>query len=129
MNTENFKIKEKLFIKGIKFFNESDYYEAHEYWEELWSDFILKDKKFIQGLIQLSVAYFHITNSNKRGALSLFNKCKQKFEIYTPSCRGLDVLYILNSVNISIKELNKINDLSDFDWSVRPILEIDYERT
>ena len=62
MNTDNQDIKDILFLKGLKSFNESDFYDAHEYWEELWSDYILSDRKFIQGLIQLAVAYFHITN-------------------------------------------------------------------
>ena len=40
MNTDNQDIKDILFLKGLKSFNESDFYDAHEYWEELWSDYI-----------------------------------------------------------------------------------------
>lgn len=35
-----------LFQKGIKAFNERNFYDAHEYWEELWLDYKLEDKKF-----------------------------------------------------------------------------------
>ena len=55
-----------------------------------------EDPKFIQGLIQLSVGYFHITNNNMNGALGLLRKCKPKFELYTPICRGLNVDYIID---------------------------------
>ena len=43
---DNFKKKE-LFNEGLKFYKAGDYFEAHEYWEDLWSDFYLEDKKFI----------------------------------------------------------------------------------
>ena len=61
-------IKEKLFVDGIALFNEKKFYDAHEIWEELWSEDRLKDDLFIQGLIQLSVAFFHITNLNLKGS-------------------------------------------------------------
>ena len=64
MNVKEDKIKNKLFYNGLNAFNDKDYYDAHEYWEDLWSDYILKDAKFVQGLIQLSVGYFHISNYN-----------------------------------------------------------------
>ncbi len=128
MNTDNQDIKDILFLKGLKSFNESDFYDAHEYWEELWSDYILSDRKFIQGLIQLAVAYFHITNINKRGALSMLNKCQLKIEMFKPFTRGLDVNYILNSIRLSINNLNDIEDVRDFDWSLIPRLELSDER-
>ena len=53
-------IKEKLFVKGIVLFNEKKFYNAHESCEKLWSEYRLKDEMFIQGLIQLAVAFFHI---------------------------------------------------------------------
>ena len=49
-----------LFQQGVQAFNERKFYDAHEYWEELWLEYKLDDAKFIQGLIQLSVSYFHL---------------------------------------------------------------------
>ena len=90
------KIKEELFIKGIEAFNSQSFYDAHEYCEDLWSDYRLKDAKLIQGLIQLSVGYFHITNLNINGARGLLNKCKPKFELYLHESSGINVLNILS---------------------------------
>ena len=53
-----------LFEKGLNEYEKGDYFEAHEAWEDLWSDFNFPDRKFIQGLIQLSVSsvsYTHLT--------------------------------------------------------------------
>ena len=126
MNLEETKIKENLFLKGLSSFNESDFYDAHEYWEDLWSDYYLPDSKFIQALIQLSVGYFHITNNNKNGALGLLNKCIPKFELYRPECRGLDIEYILIFVYRSIECLNNIEEMKDFNWDFVPRLELNH---
>ena len=40
--------KNELFGSGLKLFNEREFYDAHEYWEELWLEYHLSDKKFVQ---------------------------------------------------------------------------------
>ena len=120
MNLDENKIKQNLFNMGLESFNNSNYYDAHEHWEDLWSDYRLSDAKFIQALIQLAVGYFHITNNNKNGALGLLNKCKPKFELYRPKCREIDVEIILTQVNLSIDCLNNIEEMKDFDWDIVP---------
>ena len=50
MNTEHNEIKEKLFLDGIDLYNQKQFYEAHEIWEELWTEYRQVDDKFIQAL-------------------------------------------------------------------------------
>ena len=114
------KIKNDLYNKGVEAFEKHEFYDAHEYWEDLWSDYRLKDAKFIQALIQLSVGYFHITNNNKNGALGLLNKCIPKFEEYLSFHREIDVRYILNQVDKSIVEVDNIESMSQFNWKLVP---------
>ncbi len=45
-----------LYLKGIECFNECDFYESHEVWEELWTEYRGPSRKFYQGLIQAAVA-------------------------------------------------------------------------
>ena len=116
------KIKEELFIKGLKSFNNRSFYDAHEYWEDLWSDYRLKDAKLIQGLIQLSVGYFHITNSNINGARGLLNKCLPKFQLFKPEARGLNIDFIINRVEQSLQNLDDVDDIANFNWSLVPEL-------
>ena len=82
--------EQKLFHQGLVAFNNRKFYNAHEFWEELWLDYKLKDASFIQGLIQLAVSYFHYFNGNIKGARSMAKKCLFKFEPYN-SIRGIDV--------------------------------------
>ena len=68
------KKKEGLFFSGLHTFNCGIYFDAHEIWEELWSEYYLEDRDFIQGLIQLAVCFVHLQNNNINGARSLINK-------------------------------------------------------
>jgi len=122
MKLKDSQIKDKLFADGFSSFQDGKFYDAHEYWEELWSDYYLKDAKFVQALIQLSVGYFHITNNNKNGALGLLKKCKNKFEIFVPDARGINIDYVLKCVNHSIECLNSIDEMKDFNWELVPDL-------
>ena len=82
--------EQELFQKGIDAFNNHQFYDAHEYWEELWLDHKLTDAPFIQGLIQLAVSYFHYYNGNLKGAKSMAKKCLLKFEPFEYA-RGIDI--------------------------------------
>jgi len=127
MSLDENKIKRELFEKGLKSYNEREFYAAHEYWEDLWSDYVLPDAKFIQALIQLSVGYFHITNSNINGANGLLKKCVPKFEMYLPTKRGIDVGEILTQVNASLENLKLIDNINDFDWGLVKKIKINNE--
>ena len=97
-----------LFQKGVKAFNERNFYDAHEHWEELWLDYKLEDSKFIQGLIQLAVSYYHLFNSNLNGAKSMIKKCLGKLENFDKS-RGIDVNDLKNQVQDVKNHINNID--------------------
>ncbi len=113
-------IKEKLFVDGITLFNEKKFYDAHETWEELWSEYRLKDDLFIQGLIQLSVAFFHITNLNLKGSSNLFKKCLPKLKKFPINHRNINVSEIIICAEKSEKKVNSIKKVDEFDWKLVP---------
>ena len=127
MSLDENKIKKDLFEKGLKAYNNKKFYDAHEHWEDLWSDYVLHDAKFIQALIQLSVGYFHVTNSNRNGAQGLLKKCIPKFEMYLPKKRGLDIEKILIQVNASLENLRLIDNIQDFNWDLVGKINVDNE--
>ena len=115
-----------LFQAGLKLFNDKNFYDAHEKWEDLWSDYYLKDRLFIQGLIQLSVSFVHLKNNNMNGAKSLLNKCKQKFEGFNIQ-RGIDVKKLLISIDKVQDNYDHIDSSEDFNWNLVPSLGEDIE--
>ena len=104
--------EDELFHKGINAFNNRCFYDAHEYWEELWLDYKLKDAIFIQGLIQLAVSYFHLFNNNLNGARSMINKCLRKFE-GVEITRGMDIKELKEQIKEVQIHFNNINNNSE----------------
>ena len=80
-----------LYLKGIAFFNDCDFFEAHEAWEELWTEYQGPSRKFFQGLIQVAVALHHFGNGNIRGARKLYVSSGSYLAPYRPFHIGLDV--------------------------------------
>ena len=115
--------EEKLFLNGIKAFNRKKYYEAHEHWEEIWTELNVDDSIFIQGLIQLSVGFFHITNSNIKGAKSLFRKSMNKLIQYKPLHRNINVDELIECASKAINDLETSNSTRNFDWKLAPMLK------
>jgi len=80
-----------LYLRGIEYFNTCDFFESHEVWEELWSDYQGPSRKFYQGLIQAAVALHHFGNGNIRGARKLYYSTRSYLEPYRPQHMGLDL--------------------------------------
>ena len=117
-------VREKLFLEGVDSFNRKSFYDAHESWESLWTEYNLDDALLIQGLIQLSVAYFHITNLNLKGSKNLFNKCIPKLEKYRENLRGIDINEIIYTAELALHKINSIENTNDFDWKLVPKIRI-----
>jgi len=79
------------YLAGILFFNQREFFEAHEVWEDLWSEATGEDHRFYQGLIQAAVALHHFGNGNVRGASKLYRTSRAYMERYGPVHLGLDV--------------------------------------
>jgi len=114
--------KEQLFFEGLQAYEEKDFFEAHELWEELWSEYYLDDKTFIQGLIQLAVSFVHLGNGNLNGAKSLLNKSADKFSSYSGLHRGINIDQLKQQIVIIKNEYEQLLTVEGFDWTHIPDL-------
>lgn len=80
-----------LYLRGIEYFNECEFFEAHEVWEELWTEYRGELRRFYQGLIQAAVALHHFGNGNIRGAKKVYVSSCAYLTDYRPWCEGLDL--------------------------------------
>lgn len=80
-----------LYLKGIEYFNECDFFEAHETWEELWTEYRGEARKYYQGLIQVAVALHHFGNGNVRGAKKVYLTSRNYLHEYPTVYEGLDL--------------------------------------
>ncbi|MFI5184556.1 MAG: DUF309 domain-containing protein [Vicinamibacteria bacterium] len=79
------------FDKGVAEFNAGCFFECHDTLEDLWTGIRGPSRDFFQGLIQVSVAFYHLTNDNFAGAESMLNRALKRFEKYPARYFGFDL--------------------------------------
>ncbi|MEX0729130.1 MAG: DUF309 domain-containing protein [Planctomycetaceae bacterium] len=93
------------YLKGLRLFNEEEFFECHDVLEELWAENQGAEKKFLQGLIQAAVALFHFGNENYGGARKLYESSTNYLTPYAPVCMGIDVEAFLRDMAVCFEEL------------------------
>lgn len=78
------------YLAGIVLFNEGDFFEAHEVWEDLWSEAHGDERRFYQGLIQAAVGLCHFGNGNIGGAAKLYRSSRDYMAPCNSPFLGLD---------------------------------------
>lgn len=100
----------QLYLDGIRLFNEEEFFECHDVLEELWSETQGGEKKFYQGLIQLSISLFHFGNENFGGAKKLYDSSRKYLDAYRPRYMGIDVEQLLLDHQTCFSELLSCSD-------------------
>lgn len=113
-----------LFEKSIKEFNQADFFAAHDSFEELWFNSTGKDKLFLQGLVQISVGFYHLICKNYKGSLSQLSKGTQKLKDYSPFYKMIEVDKLLFDVQKVIKILSENKNEKDIIISLKLIPKI-----
>jgi predicted metal-dependent hydrolase len=90
--------RNQLFQQGLEAFNSAQFFEAHEYWEEVWLETPAPDKTFLQGLIQVAAAFHHYTRENRRGTQTLLEAGLTKLEPFPRLHWGLEIELFRESV-------------------------------
>jgi predicted metal-dependent hydrolase len=84
--------------------------------EELWSETIGPEKKFIQGLIQASIALFHFGNENFGGAKKLYISARKNLDPYGNEFMGISLEEFLNDFEKCFREL--LDNKEDYPTTV-----------
>ena len=81
----------RAFEKGVDEFNAGHFFECHDTLEDMWSGLRGPARDFFQGLIQVSVAFYHLDNANAAGAASMLRRALKRFEKYPARYFGFDL--------------------------------------
>ena len=79
------------FRQGVDEFNRGLFFECHDTLEDLWSGIRGPSRDFFQGLIQVAVAFHHVSNGNAAGALSMIERALGRFRAYPGRYFGFDL--------------------------------------
>jgi predicted metal-dependent hydrolase len=77
--------------KGIALFNRGAYFEAHEELELAWGAESGPIREVYRGILQVAVAYLHITRRNYRGAMKMFLRLRQWLDPLPDACLGVNI--------------------------------------
>jgi len=77
--------------KGVAEFNGGYFFECHDTLEEAWAGIRGQARDFFQGLIQVSVGFYHWRNGNEGGAATMLKRGLGRLSRYGPSYCGLEL--------------------------------------
>lgn len=75
--------------QGLDCYRNSEFFLAHEHWEEVWLKLEEPEKSFLQALIQVAAAFHHLKSGNSEGATSLLKRSLQRLELCQASFGGI----------------------------------------
>lgn len=115
------------FKEGIWKFNEGEFYECHDILEDVWFDVRGWTRTFYQGLIHITVGYYHITvRKNPKGAISQLTKAINKLQPYSPSFQGVELEQLISKIKISIQIITSIQESHSVDFDIKFIPRIEF---
>ncbi|WP_069791959.1 DUF309 domain-containing protein [Cyanobacterium sp. IPPAS B-1200] len=95
--------------KGINQLNTGEFYACHDTLEEIWMEAPETEKKFYQGILQIAVGCYHLSNGNWRGAAILLGEGIRKLAEFEPTYYDLDILAFTDDSHALLMALQKID--------------------
>lgn len=77
--------------QGVAKFNKGAYYAQHDAFEEQWMHESGPVRNLYRVVLQVGVAYYHITRGNHAGGLKMLRRVEQWFARLPDTCQGIDV--------------------------------------
>jgi hypothetical protein len=106
--------------QGLRLFNVGKYFEAHEALEIAWLEETGKVRDLYRGILQVGVAYLHITRGNYHGAVKVHGRSKKWLKDFPPVCRGIHVGELRDDAEAVIAALQHlgIERIGEFDMNL-----------
>ena len=92
-------------LRGAEQFNSGQFFECHDTLEELWQGMRGPARNFLQGLIQISVGFYHLGNGNLRGGESQLDKGMKNLSEYGDCYLRLDLASLRREVQIWLEKV------------------------
>ncbi|WP_017652753.1 DUF309 domain-containing protein [Fortiea contorta] len=102
------EIMPQEFWQGVEQFNTGQFYACHDTLEALWIEAIEPDKTFYQGILQIAVALYHLSNHNWRGAVILLGEGSNRLRRYPSSYGGINLEDFLYQSWTLLKALQEV---------------------
>ena len=94
----NFDWTQGGLAEGLRRYRAGQFFAAHEAWESVWLECQEPEKMFLQGLIQVTAAFYHLQRNNPRGATLLLKGALGRLERCPPRFGGIAVTVLCNDI-------------------------------
>lgn len=104
------------FWQGVEEFNQQEFYACHDTLEALWMEASEPDKKFYQGVLQIAVGLYHLSQKNWKGAVILMGEGLGRLNYYQPDYSGINVEQLIDETTNLLKALQQAGaeNVADF---------------
>jgi hypothetical protein len=79
------------FWQGIEQFNQREFYACHDTLEAIWMEASEPERTLYQGILQIAVAFYHLSHQNGRGAMILLGEGMNRLRGYGPDYGGVEI--------------------------------------
>lgn len=113
-------------VQAVREFNAGEYFQCHETLEHAW----LHEPGYIrvlwQGIIQVSVACFHITRGNGEGARKIWTAALLNLAPFPDRCHGVNVASLRAQTDACLKAILRLGDggAAQFDRALFPTIAL-----
>jgi len=94
----SFDSSSAAYQRGVELLNHGEFFEAHEVLEDVWRDAPEPDRKFLQGLIQIAVAFHHRSCGNLVGFRSVLTRACRNLDEYPDVYQRVDLATLLTNL-------------------------------
>ncbi len=94
--------------KAVQLFNHQLFFEVHEVLEDQWKLESGEVRLFLQGLIQIAVAFHHLGNRNFRGAIALLHDGLAKISPHQPTFLDIELANFVARLETCQQELQRL---------------------
>lgn len=117
-----------LAVEAVAMFNAGEYYLQHDLFEEQWMAEAGPVRELYRAVLQVGVAYYHITRGNYRGAVKMLRRSVQWFAMLPDVCQGVNVKQLREDagrVRLTLEDM-KPSEIASFDRTLlKPVLMVD----
>ncbi|BAZ46295.1 hypothetical protein NIES4102_33250 [Chondrocystis sp. NIES-4102] len=109
-------VEETQFQRAITEFNQQQYYSCHDLLEAIWVEAPEVDKRFYQGILQVAVGCYHLSNDNLKGAIILLGEAVRRLCDYQPIHQGVNVEILLEQTCQLLEVLQQLPSAQTSDF-------------
>jgi len=88
----------KEYARGIALFNRAEFFAAHEVLEDIWRAAPVEEKKFLQGVVQVAVAFHHYSTGNFVGMRSVMERAMRNLTGHPQGAKGIRLAPLMRSL-------------------------------